>query len=133
MDDWRPNYELRITNYGLWRWPASGGFEGREPGIGFSAGAVLAGCLGVLGLSDGGGAGDADLLGLGAPLVAAVVWGIFVAPKAVVKRRPLALILKLVLFGLAVVALGVAGQPALAGVFAVATVINLLLLEVLGR
>jgi hypothetical protein len=56
------------------------------------------------------------VLGVGAPLLAAAVWGAWVAPKA---RWPVPIptrvVIELVLFGAAVAALTVAGQP-LAGV-----------------
>jgi hypothetical protein len=60
-------------------------------------------------------------LGLSAPALAAAVWGAFVAPKAnwpVSTRVRLAI--ELVLFGSAAVGLGVAGQPVLAILLAVA-------------
>jgi hypothetical protein len=61
------------------------------------------------------------VLGIGAPLLAAVVWGAWVAPKA---RWPVPLptrvVIELVLFGAAVGALAVAGQPLVAVVLAVA-------------
>lgn len=61
------------------------------------------------------------VLGIGAPALAAVTWGMFVAPKA---RRPVSvptrLAIELVLFGAAAIGLTVAGQPVLAVVFAVA-------------
>jgi hypothetical protein len=65
------------------------------------------------------------VLGLGAPVVAAVVWGLFAAPRARVKL-PLAgvLVVKAVVFGAAAVALWAAGQPVLGVVFAVLAVAN---------
>ena len=55
------------------------------------------------------------LLGLGAPLLAAVVWGVLVAPKA---RWPLPLpvrvAIEVLLFGVAAGALAAAGRPVLA-------------------
>ncbi len=67
-------------------------------------------------------------LGIGVPLLAAVVWGIFMAPKAVRPlRAPLHQIIECVIFGLAFVALYVAGQPTLAIIFAIVFVINLVL------
>jgi hypothetical protein len=69
------------------------------------------------------------VLGIGAPLLIAVVWGLFLAPKAVVKVSPAArLALKVVVFGLAVVALFAAGQPTLAWALGIAFVVN----QVLG-
>jgi hypothetical protein len=69
------------------------------------------------------------VLGLGAPLAMAVVWGLFIAPKA---RVPLALpvriVLELLVFAAAVAALAAAGQPALAVAFAVAVIVSELIL-----
>jgi hypothetical protein len=74
------------------------------------------------GLGDGIGAW---VLGVGAPLLAAVVWGAFVAPKA---RWPVPIltrvVIELILFAAAAGALAVAGQPVPAvvlGVVALAT------------
>jgi hypothetical protein len=68
------------------------------------------------------------VLGVGAPLVAAVVWGAWVAPKA---RWPVPIpvrvVIELVLFGVAVGALAVAGQPVLAVVLGVAALVTSLL------
>jgi Protein of unknown function (DUF2568) len=68
------------------------------------------------------------VLGLGAPLVAAVVWAAWVAPKA---RWPVPIptrvVIELVLFGGAVGALAVAGQPVLAVVLGVAAIVSSLL------
>ena len=68
------------------------------------------------------------LLGIGAPVLAAVFWGIFMAPKAV---RPLPRmahkVAELVIFGLAIVALYAAGQPMLAAIFAALFAVNFVL------
>jgi hypothetical protein len=65
-------------------------------------------------------------LAIGAPLLMAVFWGAFLAPKAAVPlAEPLKLALKLVVFGLAVAALAAAGPRTLAGIFAVAVIVNL--------
>jgi hypothetical protein len=68
-------------------------------------------------------------LGIGAPLLAAVIWGTFVAPKASV-QLPGALRegLALTIFGIAAVALAAAGHPGLARAFALLAVINSLLM-----
>jgi hypothetical protein len=67
-------------------------------------------------------------LGLGAPLLAAVAWGLFVAPKAAVKLPwPPRLLVELVIFGLAFAALYAAGQPGLTWIFALIYLINKLL------
>ena len=79
---------------------------------------ALLAALAYWGLSVGNG-GTPWLLGIGAPLVAAIVWGALVAPKA---RWPLPLQVRLVtellLFAAAARALAVAGQPVLAVVLA---------------
>ena len=64
-------------------------------------------------------------LSVGAPLLAVIVWGLFMAPKA---AFPLPIVvhtaLFLLIFGVAAFALARAGQPALAMVFAVVSVLN---------
>ena len=65
------------------------------------------------------------LLGLGTPLVVAVVWGLFAAPQANWPLPGAALFaLKALLFGSAAVALWAAERPALAVVFIAAVVLN---------
>lgn len=69
-------------------------------------------------------------LGIGAPLIAAAVWGVVVAPAS--RRRlqdPLRLLVEIVIFAAAVLALAAAGQPALALIFAVVTAINITLVR----
>ena len=70
-------------------------------------------------------------LGIGIPLLVAVMWGIFMAPSSSRRLQGAAhLALKLALFGLAVAALIVAGNRALGIVFGVVFVINTILLYV---
>ncbi len=76
----------------------------------------------------------ADLvLGVGAPLAAAVLWGAFIAPKA---RFPVPLgvrvVLELVVFGSAAVALWAAGWHTAALAFAAAVIVSEALLYGLG-
>jgi hypothetical protein len=68
---------------------------------------------------------DHVLLGLGAPLLAIVAWGLFAAPKSAV-RTPMAgvLTVKIVVFGAAAVGLWFSGPPVLAIVFAVLVAAN---------
>jgi Protein of unknown function (DUF2568) len=81
--------------------------------------AMLAG-LASWGFRVGDGAG-AWLLGIGAPVLAAAIWGAFVAPRARWPVPvPVRLVTELVLFGAAVAALAAAGQPVLAATLAVA-------------
>ena len=68
------------------------------------------------------------LLAVAAPVVVAVIWGLFVSPKA---RLPLPMRawigVQIVLFGAAVIGLLVAGNVALGALFAVAVAVNLAL------
>jgi hypothetical protein len=67
-------------------------------------------------------------LGVGAPLVAAVVWGAFVAPRAPVKPPwVVVLILQVLVFGSAAAGLAATGHPTLALVFGVIVIINAIL------
>jgi Protein of unknown function (DUF2568) len=76
------------------------------------------------GFSTGHGA-ESVILGLGAPAAAAVIWGLFAAPRA---RFPLplagTLIVKAVVFAAAVAALAGLGLPALAAVLALVLITN---------
>ncbi len=70
-------------------------------------------------------------LGIGAPLLAAVVWGIFLAPASSRRlREPWRSILELVVFGSAIAALYSTGQRSLAVAFGLIYVINKVLLVV---
>jgi Protein of unknown function (DUF2568) len=74
------------------------------------------------------------LVGLGAPLIAAAVWGTFVAPKASRPTvDPLRLLLEVAAFGSGVAALFAAGSTALALVFAALVVVHLGLTFALGQ
>lgn len=71
------------------------------------------------------------VLGLGLPLVVAIFWGAFLAPKAAVAvSEPLHTILELLVFALAAVLLYVSGQPGPAWIFGLAVVVNQMLLAV---
>jgi hypothetical protein len=73
------------------------------------------------------------VLGLGAPLVAAVVWGVFAAPNSARRLRGGALVaVQSAVFAAAAVGLAAAGQPVLAIVFALVVAVNSVLLRVLG-
>ena len=76
--------------------------------------------LGFWGFHTGTGIVAQIALGVGAPLLTAVVWGIFMAPRAAVKvSRPVHLALYVAIFGVGALALAVAGQPAQALIFAI--------------
>ncbi len=71
------------------------------------------------------------LLGIGIPLLVATMWGIFMAPKSSRRLQGTSyLTVKVVLFGLAVLALIAARQPVAGIVLAVLFVINTILLYV---
>jgi hypothetical protein len=73
-------------------------------------------------------------LGIGAPLLAAVVWGTFVSPGAPVPLPvSLHLVLEVAIFGLAALALYAAGRPALAWALGLTFVINRTLMFVWGQ
>jgi hypothetical protein len=89
--------------------------------------------LAYWGFHDFGGVGQ-WLIGLGAPLVAAVVWGRFMSPKAshpVVD--PVRLLIELAVFGAGVAALFAADATVLGVVFAVLVVVHLGLTFALGQ
>jgi hypothetical protein len=74
------------------------------------------------------------LLGLGAPALAAVVWGTFVAPRARIPvSSSLRVQIELVLYALAAVGLGSAGQPVAAVVLGVAGLVTSVLNDVQER
>ena len=80
--------------------------------------------LGYWGVSVGGGLVTKAALGLGAPLLAAVLWGLFAAPRAPESVPLVGLGVKFIVFGSAVVALYATGHRTLAIVFAVIVVAN---------
>ena len=70
-------------------------------------------------------------LAIGAPLLVAVFWGLFVAPRAVFPTAPaVKFALALVVFGIATLVLFATGQTALAWVFLIAAVANRILILV---
>jgi hypothetical protein len=73
------------------------------------------------------------VLGLGTPLLAAIVWGAFVSPKAAVPLSiPLWILVQVGVFGAAMVALAASGRPELAWGLGLAAIANGLLMYVLG-
>ena len=71
------------------------------------------------------------LLGIGAPLLIAIIWGLFAAPKAAYRLDGfMLLLLELVVFGSGVAALVATGNEAIAWGFAVIAVINRVLMFV---
>jgi hypothetical protein len=68
-------------------------------------------------------------LAIGTPLLVAVFWGLFVAPRARFSTSPtVKFVLALMVFATATVALFVTGQTALAWIFLIAAVLNRILI-----
>lgn len=90
--------------------------------------------LGYWGFHTGQGTFARTGLGIGAPVVAVVVWALFGAPRSVWHLQgSWFLILRVIFFGSAVVALFAASQRVLSVVFAVAFVVNLVLIYTWGQ
>lgn len=85
--------------------------------------------LGLWGFSVGGGPVIKTVLGLGAPLLAAVLWGLFAAPRALVSAPLVGGAVKVIVFGSAAVALYVTGHHTLAIVLALTVVANTVLVR----
>lgn len=64
---------------------------------------------------------------MAAPAVAGVLWGVFAAPRAPVRVPALTLLVKVCVFGAAVLALSATGHPVLAIVLAAAALLSSLL------
>jgi 1-acyl-sn-glycerol-3-phosphate acyltransferase len=88
--------------------------------------------LAVWGFHTGSGAVAKVALGLGAPLLAAVIWGLWVAPPS--RRRladPARLVVEALLFAAGVAALAAAGYLLVAVIFAVVVAANIILVRML--
>jgi Protein of unknown function (DUF2568) len=89
--------------------------------------------LAVWGFHAGAGVAAKVVLGLGAPLLAAVIWGLWVAPAS--RRRladPMRLVVEVVLFAAGVAVLVAAGYPLVAAGFAIVVAVNITLDRVLA-
>ncbi len=92
------------------------------------------GALGYWGFKTGNATITKIVLGVGAPLVAAVVWGTFVSPQAPVQLPGLlVLVLQGLVFGSAAASLVATGHRTLALVFVLIFVINAILMYVWGQ
>lgn len=90
--------------------------------------------LGYWGFQLGPGWAVRVLAGLGAPLLAAVVWGTWVAPKAANQMAdPARFAVELMLFTLGAGALSLAGRPGWGAALLVAFLVNRLLLFLAER
>jgi hypothetical protein len=87
------------------------------------------GALCYWGVSVGGGFVTKTVLGLGTPLCAAVLWGLFAAPRAPVSVPSLRFGVKVIVFGSASLALYATGHHVLAFAFALVVVANAALIR----
>ncbi|MFJ7744644.1 YrdB family protein [Peribacillus sp. NPDC097295] len=71
------------------------------------------------------------VLGIGSPMLIAIIWGVFGSPAAPIPAQVfLRILLELLIFGLATLALYSSGKPTLAIIYAIIVVINLILLYI---
>jgi hypothetical protein len=93
----------------------------------------MLGALAWWGFETGDGAATQVLLGVGVPVAAAVVWGMFIAPKA---RHPVPLAvwigLQVILFGAAALGLAFVASTELAVVFVIVVVLHGAAMAALG-
>ncbi|MCR8633480.1 YrdB family protein [Paenibacillus radicis (ex Xue et al. 2023)] len=81
--------------------------------------------LGYWGFKTGNGWIAKTIFGIGTPVLAAVVWGLFVSPKATYNVGELAkLAIEIIVFGSAAIALYYSGQTKLCVIFVVAAVVS---------
>jgi hypothetical protein len=85
--------------------------------------------LGYWGVRTGGGPVTKTALGIGAPLFAAVLWGLFAAPRATVSVPLVGFLVALAVFGSAAVALFATGHRVLAIAFVLLVVVNSVLVR----
>ncbi len=92
------------------------------------------GALGYWGFKTGSATNTKVVLGIGAPVVVAVVWGTFVSPRSPVQLPwGVVLALQALVFGSAAAGLVVTGHRTLAVVFGVIVVINTILMYIWGQ
>jgi hypothetical protein len=104
---------------------------GLNLGLAFFLELAALAALGVLGNRIGGGGFASVGLAVALPLAAAVLWGMFAAPKASFDVPAMKVAVKVVVFGGAAVALAAVGRGALGAAFAAVVVANLALIAVL--
>lgn len=85
--------------------------------------------FGYWGVKSGDGLLFKFILGIGTPLLIAFIWGTFGSPAAPLRVHGIKrLLLEIIIYGLATLALYIAGQPTFAVVFALLTALNMLLM-----
>jgi hypothetical protein len=108
-----------------WQRALPPGLHAVNEGLAFLLELLALGGLAWWGADAGGGLGTKILLGAGAPILAAVAWGLFAAPRARFQvPLPAVLTVKVIVFGLAAAGVYAIGQPGLAIAFAVVALIN---------
>jgi Protein of unknown function (DUF2568) len=69
------------------------------------------------------------VLGIGAPILIAMIWGVFGSPKAMIKvPMTLHIFIEIIVFGIPAIALFVAGKHQLAWIYGILVVLNRLLM-----
>jgi hypothetical protein len=92
------------------------------------------GALGYWGFRAAEGMAARIVLAVGAPLLAAIVWGLFVAPQAAVPvPQPVHLLLQAAVFGFAAAGLAASGHPGLGAALAVVALANWALMQLWGQ
>jgi hypothetical protein len=84
------------------------------------------------GFETGGSTAVKIVLGVGAPLLATGIWGVFVSPKAAYGRPALRVVFETAVFGAAVLALADIGRTGLAIAFALVALFDSLLVRLVG-
>ena len=103
-------------------------------GVRFLLELCLLAAVGFWGFKTGSGWLPKILLGIGAPVLIAAIWGMFVAPKATYHLYGVMLLgLEAVLFGLGVAALYLTGKHSLAWGFAFIVILNRVLMFIWGQ
>lgn len=92
---------------------------------------VMLGALAIWGIVTGDTTLSRWVLGLGSPVLAAVIWGIWLAPRSDLRLEvPWLVMAQLVIFAVAAVALYIAGYPRFAISFALLVALNVTLTTV---
>jgi hypothetical protein len=85
--------------------------------------------VGYWGFKTGSGWAMKILLGIGLPILMAVLWGLFIAPRAMYPLKGIShLAVELILLGSGAVALFASGKPTLGWVYTIIVIINKVLL-----
>jgi hypothetical protein len=114
-----------VTAGPRWQRALPAGLHAVNEGLAFLLELLALGGLAWWGAVAGGGAATKVLLGAGAPILAAVAWGMFAAPRARFQLPlPAVLAVKVIVFGLAAAGVYAIGRAGLAIAFAVVALVN---------